>query len=247
MRLWHYVSQAILATSTTQDSHSTTTTNTNTDSLTSTAGTMTSKNTTIYFGYGSNLWRHQMTQRCPSSEYLGIARLNDYRWIINERGYANVVQIDDKNDEHSAAIREEAPTSQNPYANQVWGLVYTLQPRDESRLDRNEGVPVAYTKEVMECDFWAVEENSSSSLPANTSEPPEKVRMLVYINREQKTPSEPKREYVYRMNMGIRDAVKEGVPEGYVRGVMRRFIPEGNKDGVEDVARKQAAEFEDET
>jgi len=31
----------------------------------------------------SNLWKEQMTLRCPCSEYLGVGRLQGYRWIIN--------------------------------------------------------------------------------------------------------------------------------------------------------------------
>jgi hypothetical protein len=47
--------------------------------------------------------------------------------------------------------------------------------------------------------------------------------------------------------MGIRDAVKAGVPEGYVEEVMRKFIPEIKDEGeVVEVAEKQALEFEDE-
>lgn len=49
--------------------------------------------TNLYFGYGSNLWKAQMQSRCPTSKYLGIARLNGYRWIINKRGYANVGRL----------------------------------------------------------------------------------------------------------------------------------------------------------
>jgi hypothetical protein len=36
---------------------------------------------TLYFGYGSNLWLHQMQLRCPTSQYLGVARLPNYRLI----------------------------------------------------------------------------------------------------------------------------------------------------------------------
>jgi gamma-glutamylcyclotransferase len=172
-----------------------------------------SKNSTAYFGYGSNLWRHQMRSRCPTSEYLGIARLNNFRWIINERGYANVVQI--PHNETSQSLQPKA------YEDEVWGLVYTLYEKDEARLDRNEGVPVAYTKELVACDFW-----EASGATANIPETPKEVSMLVYINRNQTEPSAPKHEYIYRMNMGIKDALKEGVPKGYVDKVMRPFIPD---------------------
>lgn len=229
MRLWNYVSQAFLAP---QPLSSTPATTSNSLSY----SIMANSNSTVYFGYGSNLWRHQMEQRCPQSEFLGVARLNDYKWLINERGYANVAEI----------TRHKDSVHVKSYEDEVWGLVYTLQPTDEARLDRNEGVPIAYTKEFLECDFWPVEDESGP--PANVTAQPEKVDMLVYINRRQVEPSEPKEEYVYRMNMGIKDAIEEGVPKKYVEKVMRRFISDESTDseGVEALAEKQAVEFEDE-
>lgn len=183
---------------------------------------------TIYFGYGSNLWKQQMRQRCPTSEYLGIARLNSYRWIINERGYANVVQIE-KNVERSK------------YCNEVWGLVYSLEKSDEERLDLNEGVPTAYTKEDLNVDFWEADNGRTP----DTGKKPQRTSMLVYINRKQVSPDKPKTEYIYRMNMGIKDALKEGVPEKYVEKVMREFIPESDGKAAE-VVRAQALVFKDE-
>ncbi|KAF2626443.1 hypothetical protein BU25DRAFT_411836 [Macroventuria anomochaeta] len=186
---------------------------------------------TTYFGYGSNLWLHQMSIRCPTSQYLGVARLPHYTWLINDRGYANVV--------------ENTNTSQT-YSDEVYGLVYSLLPSDERRLDRNEGVPIAYTKELLPCDFWP----SSTSERANTSSPPAETRdMLVYIDRNRTSPNQPREEYVYRMNQGIRDAVTKGVPEEYVRDVMRKFIPErGEEEGrIGEFARTQAKQFRDES
>ena len=149
---------------------------------------MAKSNITIYFGYGSNLWRQQMEQRCPHSEYKGVARLNDYKWLINERGYANVVETS----RHTTEMQGLSLPSAKVYEDEVWGLVYTLQHSDEA-------------------------------------------------------PSAPKREYIYRMNKGIDDAVDEGVPEKYVEKVMRKFIPEsGVEEDVVEVARKQAVEFEGE-
>ncbi|KAJ4337769.1 hypothetical protein N0V95_008248 [Ascochyta clinopodiicola] len=187
---------------------------------------------TIYFGYGSNLWLHQMAIRCPTSQYLGVARLPHYTWLINDRGYANIV---------------EANETSRSYSDEVYGLVYSLLPEDEKRLDRNEGVPVAYTKELIPCDFWP----SNTHEKADTSLPPVETRdMLVYIDRNRTTPDRPREEYVYRMNQGIRDAVERGVPEEYVRDVMRKFIPEGGEDGentIGEFAKTQAAQFKDES
>lgn len=187
---------------------------------------------TIYFGYGSNLWLHQMATRCPTSTYLGVARLPHYTWLINDRGYANVV---------------EANSSSHHYSDEVYGLVYSLLPEDEKRLDRNEGVPVAYTKELIPCEFWP----GSVHEKVNVSEPSlEKRNMLVYIDRNRTSPDKPREEYVYRMNQGIRDAIERGVPEEYVIDVMRKFIPEGNDAEDERIgkfAKTQAAQFRDES
>jgi gamma-glutamylcyclotransferase len=186
---------------------------------------------TIYFGYGSNLWQNQMLMRCPTSEYLGVARLDNYRWMINDRGYANVVQI-------------QPPSSAEPnYANVVYGLVYSLQPFDEARLDDNEGVPVAYTKEDLPVSFWPKEKEHE---PVDLHKPAKKQDMLVYISRKHVTDSKPKHEYIYRMNQGINDALKEGVPKEYVQEVMRKFIPPEHDDRLRNQAVQQAISFQDE-
>jgi gamma-glutamylcyclotransferase len=240
MRLWNYISQAFLAP---QSLTSTPATAANSLSNPTMAN---NSNSTVYFGYGSNLWRHQMEKRCPHSEFQGVARLNDYRWLINERGYANVVQLPRHKGDSSLSLHKQSDLDPKSYEDEVWGLVYTLQPTDEERLDINEGVPFAYTKETLGCDFWPVDDDDDSG-PANVTARPRKVDMLVYINRLQVEPSDPKEEYVYRMNMGIKDAIEEGIPKKYVEKVMRKFIPESTGAGdVEGLAWKQAVEFEDE-
>lgn len=215
-----------------------------------------SKSKTIYFGYGSNLWLHQMRQRCPTSKYIGIARLTGYQWIIYKRGYANIVKIDDGYDEENVEEKEE----KHEWEHEVWGLVYELEQEDERRLDRNEGVPVAYQKRDIECELWRSKDTSSRQRTVDTNQElrytehgkpdtttkPEKIDMLVYINETMTEEGEIKEEYIYRMNMGIRDAVREGVPREYVRKVLRRWIPEKDSEHIEKVARRQALEFEDE-
>jgi gamma-glutamylcyclotransferase len=264
MRFWHYVSQAILAQDPLTTSLSATPSISSTSSTLSTSSKVSpansiesamvssdnsTTNTTLYFGYGSNLWLKQMHNRCPNSTYLGIARLDGYKWIINERGYANVVEI-----ERLTTPRRNALVESNAalhlrmklYESEVWGLVYSLQPGDEARLDKNEGVPVAYTKEMLRCDFWPAsdDQDGDPSKPAKKKRAKkEKEDLLVYINRDDVTPSKPKEEYVYRMNMGIQDAIEKGVPEGYVEEVMRKYIPEMEEVGeVVEVAKRQATE-----
>jgi gamma-glutamylcyclotransferase len=201
-----------------------------------------SNTTTVYFGYGSNLWLHQMHIRCPTSQYLGVARLNGFKWIINDRGYANVVETTDN-----------TKPKKSDFDDVVFGLVYTLEPDDEARLDKNEGVPVAYTKENLPCDFWSAGPPSSPESKhqkVDTSDAPTYTRdMLVYIDRKRVAADEPRKEYVYRMNQGINDALEMGVPQEYIDAIMRPYIPaeKGGRNDVEEFAKGQAAGFKDES
>jgi hypothetical protein len=140
-------------------------------------------------------------------------------------------------------------TSNDDYANQVWGLVYNLSPEDEAQLDINEGVPYAYEKRILEAEFWpAVGRKSSTRLWARRTrskcQKKTLLPVLVYIDFQRADDHDhdhegqqhlPGNEYVYQMNRGIKDALREGVPEGYVEKVLRRYIPprEEEEDEVE--------------
>jgi cation transport regulator ChaC len=73
----------------------------------------------LYFAYGSNLLRSQMTERCPEHQFECLATLADYRFLIGERGYATI---------------------EPSVGDSVHGVVYHLSPSDEETLDRREGV-----------------------------------------------------------------------------------------------------------
>ncbi|MXN64111.1 gamma-glutamylcyclotransferase [Stappia sp. GBMRC 2046] len=45
----------------------------------------------IYFAYGSNMHRGQMSTRCPSGTPLGPARLAGWRFIITSDGVASII------------------------------------------------------------------------------------------------------------------------------------------------------------
>lgn len=118
----------------------------------------------------------------------------DRRWIINERGYANII-----------------PSS----GDIVYGLVFELSASDERSLDRYEGS--TYEKQHIPIDLASKNDvvNSHS------------VKSLIYVDVERKTERRhPVEEYIYRMNMGIRDALKEGIPASYIKKYLRPFIPE---------------------
>jgi hypothetical protein len=183
--------------------------------------------TTFYFAYGSNLHLKQMKRRCPGSKYIGTARLVNYRWHINERGYANVV---------------ETP------GHWVDGLVYEINPVDEAKLDINEGVSKnAYAKRYMNVHLyrapstlyrrptsWIVDRGGPLKISRQARQNGRKLaehsqhwvqQVLVYISLNYVADSSPKEEYVTRINLGVADARALGMDEDYVRDCIRPFIP----------------------
>ncbi|EKM82448.1 hypothetical protein AGABI1DRAFT_117923 [Agaricus bisporus var. burnettii JB137-S8] len=159
---------------------------------------VTSRPSSIYFGYGSNMWIDQMDRRCPENKYLGIARLADWKWFICEKGYANVVR--------------------SP-GDEVWGLVYEISEADEQKLDGYENVPDNYHKQYHTVTVFDKKHKAEGAAGAATL-------ALIYVDVERTKESSPKTEYIYRMNMAIADALKEGVPEAYIKKYLRAFIPE---------------------
>lgn len=155
-----------------------------------------------------------MALRCPDSPYVGMAVLRDWRWIINERGYATLVA---------------AP------GDIVVGMVYLLVPKDEMRLDRNEGVPIDYVKEMLKVEVtWA--DTAQPRASDDGIREGGKVEVLVYIDHERVQESTPNEEYVWRMNMGIADAVARGMTPEYVEKYLRPFIRVESQEKVEAIA-----------
>ncbi|RGP69943.1 hypothetical protein FLONG3_7600 [Fusarium longipes] len=178
----------------------------------------------LYFAYGSNLSTKQMRKRCPHSTPVGLAYLKGWKWIINHRGYANVVQpfVDSDDDtpdaesnkqltvraKEKAAMREESEDG-------VYGLLYLVPPADEERLDGYEGVPWAYNKFKVDVKWANATGDEDNTLKA-----------LIYIDdmRVDEYEYRLEGEYVDRMEEGIRDAIEDwGLDEEYVNKVMRRF------------------------
>ena len=81
----------------------------------------------LYFAYGSNMHLHQMAARCQTSVFMGIGRISGWRWQINERGVANIVESPD---------------------DYVEGVVYDIDKGNKRQLDRNEGVSKGFYEAV---------------------------------------------------------------------------------------------------
>ncbi|KFA67437.1 hypothetical protein S40285_00205 [Stachybotrys chlorohalonatus IBT 40285] len=167
----------------------------------------------LYFAYGSNLSTAQMRERCPYSTPVGLGHLAGWRWIINERGFANIVQLPADMEKPSTSATDERRVSANEWG--VYGLLYLLPPQDEERLDVHEGVPWAYQK--LQADVRLVKDE-------NGKDADEVWRALVYVDGERVEEDAPREEYVWRMERGIRDAVDNwGLDEAYANRVMRVF------------------------
>ncbi|KAG9496164.1 hypothetical protein J7337_012745 [Fusarium musae] len=207
---------------------------------------------TLYFAYGSNLHLAQMAHRCPGSVFKGKATLESYRWQINERGVANVVE---SGSEHS-----------------VEGLLYMIGPKDERALDRNEGVSKGfYQKYLMRVSFelhpqygnfktgrlaHLLEQRRDSMsgdgthFPNNANRkvrfnaPPhidpvsymdseersgrhartEQVKALVYVSEDYTTDGAIREEYIARMQNAVNDAVSLGVSKSFANKYIVPFL-----------------------
>ncbi|CAJ2500446.1 Uu.00g032990.m01.CDS01 [Anthostomella pinea] len=197
--------------------------------VTAMANKYTSTGEELYFAYGSNLSPTQMKERCPGSTPIGLAHLPGWTWIINERGYANIVQINtDRDPDAPKELSETSPVGhktdgkangQSAAAHGVYGVLYRLDPTDKATLDVYEGVPWSYERQFVEA-IW---------VEGPDAEKGQKVTVLAYVDYLRVTPDVPRPEYIVRMNSGIDEALSTWkLPQTYVQEVMRPFIPNDN-------------------
>ena len=83
----------------------------------------------LYIAYGSNINLKQMAYRCPHSKVVGTSEIKDYE--LEFRGVATIVPND----------KSEVPI-----------LIWEIDGRDEHSLDKYEGFPNYYRKELFEID-----------------------------------------------------------------------------------------------
>ncbi|CAJ2505611.1 Uu.00g130050.m01.CDS01 [Anthostomella pinea] len=140
------------------------------------------------------------SERCLKSTPIGLAHLPGWTWIINERGYANTVEIStgprpatpegpSKTSPTSSATDATAD-GQPAVAPGVYGVLYRLDPSDEANLDSYEGVPYSYERQFVEA-IWVEGPDAQKG---------QKVDVLAYVDYLRVTPGAPKLEYVARMS-----------------------------------------------
>nr|DAN69523.1 MAG TPA: hypothetical protein [Caudoviricetes sp.] len=119
----------------------------------------------LYVAYGSNLNMMQMGYRCPTASVVGTGKIIDYKLT-----FRRVATIE-------PCVKKEVPVA-----------VWKIEDSDERALDRYEGYPTMYRKEMID-----VELESGKTLKA-----------MVYIMNYGK-PSLPYKEYLNTIIKGYED------------------------------------------
>lgn len=162
-----------------------------------------------------------MSRRCPTATYHSFGILRNHTWKIGPRGYANVVPS-------SSSYSPSSPLQKSSTANKpvVYGALYTLQPSDEAALDYAEDVPFSYEKRDLYIEILSLANgNEKDGEGEGEVRVGQMVKALVYVDVKRTGLGVIKEEYMGRMNRSIRDAKKMGMPDWYVRDVMRKGVP----------------------
>jgi hypothetical protein len=93
------------------------------------------KSETLYIAYGSNLNLPQMAFRCPTAKVVGASEIKDYELLF-------------RGGRKSAVATVEPLKGSN-----VPVLLWKLKERDLQSLDRYEGFPSFYRKEILEVEL----------------------------------------------------------------------------------------------
>ena len=124
-----------------------------------------------YMAYGSNLNQKQMKFRCPTAKVIGIGEVKGYELLFKGSPYGAFATIEPK---------EGA---------KVPVLIWEVGPEDENSLDRYEGYPKHYGKEMLPVDTVNGVEN-----------------VMVYIMTEGRNIGMPSEFYLDVIKEGYREA-----------------------------------------
>jgi gamma-glutamylcyclotransferase len=80
---------------------------------------------TLIFAYGSNMDWGQMRERCPSAEFVGVAKLTNHHLAFTR-----------KSKNRGCGVSDVLPVE----GQDVWGVVYQIPEAEMSRLDSKEGI-----------------------------------------------------------------------------------------------------------
>lgn len=133
----------------------------------------------FYFAYGSNMDFDKMITRCGENNFVGfLSHLNDYKFYFYNRGYANI-----KPQKSSV----------------VSGVLYKINKQCLSGLDRAEGYPSIYQRQIVKI------KNIFGEFDAQ-----------VYIVENDNTTGSPSEEYFQTVVDG---AIQHGLPKDYIKSI----------------------------
>ncbi len=143
----------------------------------------------LYIAYGSNMNVEQMAYRCPTAKVKGVGKIEG--WKLTFRG----------SDGGAVATIEQAKKGEVPV------LLWNIKPSDELALDRYEGYPWLYRKEIINAIFEG-----------------ETIEVMVYIMNEGRPIATPSHSYYETIRQGYETA---GIDEEYLKKSCRNSKRKG--------------------
>lgn len=186
-----------------------------------------------------------MAARCPSSIFLGLAILEGFRFQINERGVANVLQSD---------------------ADFVEGLMFLVSSTDQKRLDRNEGVNKGFYEgrrlpmrlreldqpiNTVDLARMMSDQGTRCEILDNFAQMPTqelRIEALIYVSSQYCNDGCIRQEYSHRMQRAVTDALLLGLSNFYIDKFVDPFIrnterPPEKKRSTEQLKRPTSGQY----
>lgn len=138
----------------------------------------------LYFAYASNMEPRRFHRLCPGGTVVGPARLPGYRLAFSR---------------YSRQRRGGSADVMPDPESEVWGVLYEVDEGDLVAMDRSEGVPAAYHREVVTVVDEAGEERQAVTYLAN--------RTGEFL---------PHKEY---LQVIVQGAEARGLPPEYIEGL----------------------------
>ncbi|MGB6837026.1 MAG: gamma-glutamylcyclotransferase family protein [Dehalococcoidia bacterium] len=138
----------------------------------------------LYFAYASNMEPRHFRRLCPHGTVVGPARLPGYRLAFSR--YSR---------QRRGGSADVVPDPES----EVWGVLYEVDEGDLAAMDRSEGVPAAYHREVVMVVDEAGEERQAVTYLAN--------RTGEFL---------PHKEY---LRVIVQGAEARGLPPEYIEGL----------------------------
>lgn len=143
----------------------------------------------LYFAYGSNMNWPQISQRCPSASFMGVAKLADHKLAFTR-----------KSSGRSCGVADAVPAS----GSCIWGAVFDISELDIGELDKSEG----YRPGRSENSYWRRE--CTLFLDGDEARP---LAASTYFATRDPNPPLPSQDYKDLIVSGARHW---GLPDEYV-------------------------------